>query len=186
MKQASNLCEWLLLSTPLNISDSGTLGNVGKISLPWTLIFALSEDTVNFPILCSPVFLKTPLRHKHWNLVGHRMIVFLCCCRCQLLSLHPQHMDVLRLGVESELQLPAYTTATATQDASQVCSLHRSSRQCLSDPLIHWVTTGTPIVHFFLVNSVGSVPCQMLAGIFIVWDSYGLYFQNFMLLLILW
>ena len=29
--------------------------------------------------------------------------------------------------VESELYLPAYTTATATQDPSQVCNLHYSS-----------------------------------------------------------
>ena len=29
------------------------------------------------------------------------------------LRLHPWHMEVLRLGVKSELQLPAYTTATA-------------------------------------------------------------------------
>ena len=30
------------------------------------------------------------------------------------LRLHPRHMEAPRLGVESELQLPAYTTATAT------------------------------------------------------------------------
>ena len=29
---------------------------------------------------------------------------------------HSQHMEVPRLGVELELQLPAYTTATATLD----------------------------------------------------------------------
>ena len=29
-----------------------------------------------------------------------------------------------RLGVESELQLPAYTTATTMPDASCVCKLH--------------------------------------------------------------
>ena len=29
---------------------------------------------------------------------------------------HPQHMEVPRLGVESALQLVAYTTATATPD----------------------------------------------------------------------
>ena len=29
---------------------------------------------------------------------------------------HPRHMEVPRLGVESELQLPVYTTATATPD----------------------------------------------------------------------
>ena len=31
--------------------------------------------------------------------------------------------------VESELQPPAYTTATAMRDLSRVCDLHRSSRQ---------------------------------------------------------
>ena len=32
------------------------------------------------------------------------------------LELHPRPMEAPRLGVESELQLPAYTTATATRD----------------------------------------------------------------------
>ena len=36
------------------------------------------------------------------------------------------HMEDLRLGVESEPQLPAYTTATATLDPSCICDLHRS------------------------------------------------------------
>ena len=45
------------------------------------------------------------------------------------IGLYPQHMEVPRLGVESELQLPAYTTATATQDLSFTCDLHHSSRQ---------------------------------------------------------
>ena len=40
-----------------------------------------------------------------------------------------QHMEVPRLGVKSELQLPAYTTATASQDPSHVCDIHHSSRQ---------------------------------------------------------
>ena len=34
-------------------------------------------------------------------------------------------MDVLRLGVKSELQLPAYATATATWDPSLVFDLHQ-------------------------------------------------------------
>ena len=41
--------------------------------------------------------------------------------------LHPQHIEVPRLGVEPDLQLPAY--ATASQDPSPVCDLHHSSRQ---------------------------------------------------------
>ena len=39
------------------------------------------------------------------------------------------HMEVPRLRVKSELQLPAYTTAIAMPDASRVCDLHHSSRQ---------------------------------------------------------
>ena len=38
-------------------------------------------------------------------------------------------MEVPRLGVESELQLWAYTTATATSDPSCICDLHNSSQQ---------------------------------------------------------
>ena len=39
-------------------------------------------------------------------------------------------MEVPRLGVESELQLPDYVTATATPDPSHICNLHYSSQQC--------------------------------------------------------
>ena len=40
-----------------------------------------------------------------------------------------QHMEVPRLGIQSELQLLAYATATATSDPSRVCGLHHSSQQ---------------------------------------------------------
>ena len=40
------------------------------------------------------------------------------------LWLHLWHMKVPRLGVESEQQPPAYTTATAMQDSSHICTLH--------------------------------------------------------------
>ena len=38
-------------------------------------------------------------------------------------------MEVARVGVKSELQLPAYATDTATQDLSRIFDLHRSSQQ---------------------------------------------------------
>ena len=45
-------------------------------------------------------------------------------------------MEVPRLGVQSELQLPGYTTATATRDPSGLCDLHHSSWQRrILDPL---------------------------------------------------
>ena len=46
-------------------------------------------------------------------------------------------MEVPRLGVELELQLLTYTTATAMQDPSRVCNLHRSLWQCkIFNPLM--------------------------------------------------
>ena len=47
-------------------------------------------------------------------------------------GLHLRHIEVPRLGVKSELQLQAYTTATATPDLSHVCDLYHSSQQ-------HWI-----------------------------------------------
>ena len=46
------------------------------------------------------------------------------------LGLHPPHVEVPRLGVEQELQLPAYATATATPDLIRVCDLHHNLWQC--------------------------------------------------------
>ena len=40
-----------------------------------------------------------------------------------------RHMEVPRLGLQSDLQLPAYARATATQDPSRICTLHHSSWQ---------------------------------------------------------
>ena len=60
--------------------------------------------------------------------------VLFCFC---FLRLHLQRMDFPRLGVESELPLPAYSTATASPDLSHVCDLHHSSWQCwIPKPLI--------------------------------------------------
>ena len=57
------------------------------------------------------------------------LCVCVCVCVC-ILGLHLWHMDFPRLGGELELQLLAYTTATAKQDLCYICSLHYSSRQC--------------------------------------------------------
>ena len=69
---------------------------------------------------------------------------------------HLRHMEVPRLRIESELQLPADTTATATPDLSCVCNLHHSSQQCrILNPLkeardgtswilVRFINHGTP------------------------------------------
>ena len=75
-------------------------------------------------------------------------------------------MEVPRVGVESELQLLAYATATATPDPSHVCNLRSSQQHRILNPLSKasdqthilietsqvcypWATAGTPI-HFVL------------------------------------
>ena len=49
------------------------------------------------------------------------------CC----LFLGPQvgHLEFPRLGVQLELQLPAYTTATVMPELNHICDLYHSSRQ---------------------------------------------------------
>ena len=52
------------------------------------------------------------------------------------LGLYPRYMEVPRLGVKSELQLPAYTTATAIWDLCCICALcHSSGQRRILNPL---------------------------------------------------
>ena len=85
---------------------------------------------------------------------------------------HLWPMEVPRPGVKSEMQLPAYTTATATQDPSRICDLDHSSWQCgILKPLskardwtrilmdtswVHycWATKGTPESNFWNYSPV--------------------------------
>ena len=97
------------------------------------------------------------------------VLKFLGGGRVFFLGPHPKHMEVPRLGVQSEPQSLAYARATATWDLSHVCNLHHSSQQRqIPDPLIEardwicvfldasqiyycWATTGTPeSVNFYL------------------------------------
>ena len=73
---------------------------------------------------------------------------------------HLQHMEVPRLGVESQLQPLAYARATATPDPSQVCNLHHSSWQHQSfNPLRPGIKLATS---WFLVRFVSSEPQREL------------------------
>ena len=59
---------------------------------------------------------------------------------------HLQHMQVPRLGVESELKLLAYSTATAMQDPDCFFDLHHSSRQCQIPNLLSEANDGTLVL----------------------------------------
>ena len=56
-------------------------------------------------------------------------------------ELQVQHMEVPRLGVKLELQLPAHTTATATLDLNCIC--HYATACENAGSLTHWARQGT-------------------------------------------
>ena len=111
------------------------------------------------------IFIRFILISQHFIF---NLLLFYCFLRP-----HLWHMDIPRLGVESELHLPAYTTATATQDASCLCKLHHSSWQHqMLDPLckvrdqtcifmdsswIHFccTTVGTPLIFWYFRKCSG-------------------------------
>ena len=57
------------------------------------------------------------------------LFCFVLFCFVCFLGLHLWHIEGVRLGVQLELQLPAYVTATAMWDLSYVCNLCHSSWQ---------------------------------------------------------
>ena len=79
------------------------------------------------------------------------------------LGLHPRHMEVPRLGVESELKLPAYTTAHGNAGS-----------------LTHWVRPGIePEASWFLVGFISTgprweLPFPFLNGI--IWSANPFHF----------
>ena len=66
-------------------------------------------------------------------------------------------MEVPRLGVESEKQQPAYSTATATSDLSCICDLHHCSQQGqILNPLSE--ARIEPRTSWFLVGFISTAP----------------------------
>ena len=69
-----------------------------------------------------------------WPFVFLLLLFFFVCLLFCFLGPLPWHIEAPRLGVESELQLPAYTTGYA--GSKRVCDLHHSSWQrWILDPL---------------------------------------------------
>ena len=66
-----------------------------------------------------------------------------------------QPMEAPGLGVELELQLPAYSTTTATPDPSHICNLHHSSRQCW---ILNPLTEARDWTHVLMDTSQGLNP----------------------------
>jgi len=83
---------------------------------------------------CAQVILIAPkMQNMAGSLVLNNFSIFFLFLFFCFLGPHPRPMEGPRLGVELELQMPAYTTATARQDPSHICDLNHSSWQC-------WIT----------------------------------------------
>ena len=73
-----------------------------------------------------------------------------------LFTAAPEASGSFQAGVESELQLPAYSTTTATLDPSGTWDLCCSSWQCQS--LTHWARPGTKPASSWIL-------CQVLSSL---------------------
>ena len=84
----------------------------------------LAPPSSPFPLVTTSLFSMS----ESVSVVHIHSIVFFWL----FLGPHLWHMEVPRLGVNltSELQLLAYTTATAMPDLSRISDLHHSSWQC--------------------------------------------------------
>ena len=73
---------------------------------------------------------------KKISFIGLGKLIFFLflfiCLFFWIFKASPVTMEVPRLGVKSELQLPATATATAMLDLSYACNLYHSSQQ-------HWI-----------------------------------------------
>ena len=114
-------------------------------------------------------------------------------CFCFLffvfLGLHLQHMDVPRLGVKLDLQLLAYTAATAMWDLSRICDLCHSLWQSqILNPLIEardWthILMNTSWVRYYWAMEGTSWPYLILKwGYF--WRERD-YFNRYQILILL-
>ena len=96
-----------------------------------------------------------------WAFGGRRsrICILLLLIYFFFLGLHPRHMEVPRRGVDLELQLPAYTTATVMPDLSHICAPAHSN----DGSLTHWARPGIePSNSWFLVGCISTAPQREL------------------------
>ena len=86
--------------------------------MPVNIYSSLMIASLLYIVVCLELFLISETNIGLFN-----FILFL------LLGPHLWHVEVPRLGVESELQLLAYTTVITMPGLSLVCDLHHSSWQ---------------------------------------------------------
>ena len=102
---------------------------------------------------------------KIWHF-QYTSLLFLFC----FLGIHLQHMEVTRLGVESELQLLAYVTVTAMQDPGS--KLHLQPNPQLSR-IFHPLSKARVRTLILLLNMC----CCLVSFSFILRNFFTIYFS---------
>ena len=141
-----------------------------KVGVSWylVLLFCISPVTYDIDIFSYLVYhlyvffgkVSVQVFGSFVNWVVHFLFLFFVFFIC--LGPHPQHMEVLRLGAESELQLLAYTTATATLWI-QALSATYTTAHSNARSITHWVRPGIkPESSWMLVRFISTEPWQEL------------------------
>ena len=105
------------------------------------LWYRLTATALIWPLAWEPPYatgaaLKRQKTKKKKKALLKKCSLLRFCLFFVFLGPRPLHIEVPRLGVESELQLPAYVTAPAMQDLNCLCDIHHSSYQCqIASPL---------------------------------------------------
>ena len=73
---------------------------------------------------------------------------------------HPRHMEVPRLGIESELQLPAYTQPQQCRILNPLSEARDQIHHLMVTSRIHFhcATTGTPLSVIILILNLSPSP----------------------------
>ena len=132
---------------PTTLSDTGSESEMGRDvclkSSATGLYSTAPQNKSNAWGALIQTFLRTmPLCIKSLSLFkdGSPISYVYSFCFILFLGPHLKHMEILRLGIKLELQLLAYTIATAMRDSSHVCDI------CLSNArtLTHWAMNPHP------------------------------------------
>ena len=120
-----------------------------------------SQDSNKLFFICSP-FKFSSLKQCLWKFQPQLINCFPISFPSSFfflsffLGLHMWHMEVPRLGVKSEIQLPAYTTATVSPDLSCIFDLHHSSWQ---HQILNPLSEARDQTHILMDTSQICCPC---------------------------
>ena len=92
---------------------------------------------------------------KRWTKASPTDFLF-----CFVFRPYLRHTEVPRLGVEWELQLPAYTTAMAMPDPSHICKLHHSNVRSFNP--LSWTLVLIDTVRFLIHSAMTGTPGNIL------------------------